>query len=496
MDSQIATWFNAQLEQLQLPWESYFPEALLAGWSLCLVLGLLLRKRAWMGPATIGVFVLLGAGLMALAVRGGTPPFAGMYQAQPWMRFLHSLMAFSAAWATGLLSLGPDEGTERKDSEPLWITLVLLGSLLLTGTRHGIFLFFSLELISIPSYLLVAGRSAHAGAAEAALKYFLFGVAASALMLYGVSWCYGFGGSLYLDAQGLALAPVSVQVGIPLLVLAGLWFKAGIFPLHFWVPDTYSGAGLSVSAFLSLTPKIAAMGAIWNLLGAWDGLPGFPLLRLALVAVALASMIAGNLGALVQQDFLRLMAFSGVAHAGFLLMAAAAGGEAGGKALGFYLTLYAIMNAGAFLGAFFLMRESGSAALSTWQGLGRNMGLTGIAFVVALAGLAGLPPSGGFIAKWWVFAAIWENLRLQNTLVAWVALGGTGLNAVIGVFYYLRIAAGLYFTPKNRVEERPFSARPWPVAFLAVLAAALTLVLGIWGFDRLANYLGQVMWNF
>jgi len=316
------------------------------------------------------------------------------------------------------------------------------GMHLLTMSTHLLSIYLSLELISISSYLLVA-LSPYKKAAEGGIKYLLFGTASSAVMLYGISLIYGLSGTLDItnDAMTVALSNNSdlvVTVTI-VLTLAGLLFKLSLVPFHIWTPDVYEAAPTPLVSFLSVAPKAAVILVLMRLAGI---LPAqyFPVLG----GIALISMTIGNVAALWQSNARRLLAYSSIAQAGYLLVGIAAYSRFGFEAAVFYTAAYLVIN----LAAFFLvdlLQPRQETQLKDYEGLGRNyVWIAGILTVVMVA-LAGLPPTGGFTSKLLVFSALWESYHDQElTWMLWLLVGGI-LNAAISLAYYMRLPYLLFF---------------------------------------------------
>lgn len=320
------------------------------------------------------------------------------------------------------------------------------GMNLLTMSTHLLSIYLSLELISISSYLLVA-LSPYKKAAEGGIKYLLFGTAASAVMLYGISLIYGLTGTMDITnaamTDGLANNPDLVVTVTIVLTLAGLLFKLSLVPFHVWTPDVYEAAPTPLVSFLSVAPKAAVVLVLMRLAGILPA-PYFPVLG----GIALISMTMGNVAALWQTNARRLLAYSSIAQAGYLLVGIAAYSRFGFEAAVFYTTAYLVIN----LAAFFLvdlLQPRSETALADYQGLGKqHVWISGILTVVMIA-LAGLPPTGGFTSKFLVFSALWESYHQQEIpWMLWLLIGGI-LNAAISLGYYLRLPYLLFFKNTN-----------------------------------------------
>lgn len=352
-------------------------------------------------------------------------------------------------------SLAPD-GSARLPVE--WYSLLVamtLGLFLMTISVNMLSIYLSIELVSICSYLLTA-LTADRKASEGGIKYLLFGAVSSAIMLYGMSLLYGMTGTLDLtaDAFGAEMARQEgavVAVAV-LLTLAGLLFKLAAVPFHVWTPDAYEAAPVPVAAFFSIGPKAAAVLVIIRVVTALpvsapDGSTAF-VLQTPLAVLALAGILIGNLSALRQTDAKRLLAYSTIAHAGFLLVGVVAMNNTGFDAVLFYVGTYLFIS----LAAFFLIdllacSQGQDLTIRSLAGLGPRQPLLAIALTVVMLALTGLPPTVGFTAKLLAFSALYD--AWQQSGDAWLlALFTLGLlNALISLVYYLKIPFLLFFRP-------------------------------------------------
>ena len=356
----------------------------------------------------------------------------------------------------------------------------ILGMVLMASARDLITIFIALELLSIPAYMLATWRKRDLKSNEAGLKYYLMGVFASAVMLYGMSLLYGSTGSTLLtdinDSVSAAADPTAVVVLGIVFVVVGFAFKVSAFPFHTWAPDTYEGAPTPVTAFLSVASKAAGFVALMNIV--FVGLLGRDdVVEPLMWVLAAASMTVGNLVALRQTNIVRMLAYSGVAQAGYMLAPLAVIGEVPDTALGAvvtYLVIYAAMNLGAFAVVMAVARKTRSAEINDFRGLFHYApGLT-VAMTMFLFSLAGIPPLGGWFAKFRVMEALID----ANT--AWgVALGVVvAVNSVIALYYYARIGIGMW------AEEAPdgdLSRVDVPVSLVAAigLTAIVTIIFGL-----------------
>ncbi len=317
---------------------------------------------------------------------------------------------------------------------------VLIGSSFMVMSTNLILIYLSIEVVSISSYALTAitrGKKK----AEAGLKYLIFGAAASAIMLYGMSWLYGFTGSLDISSetfisglQSIDIVPLSIA---GLLTLAGILFKLGAFPMHIWSPDVYEAAPIPIVNTFSVIPKLAALGVLIRLsLGLNPSTIDWPLW---ISITAIASMTVGNFSALWQKDIKRMLAYSSIAQAGFLLVGIVANSEAGFESLLFYGMIYGLMNLGAFYLVQLLENKTGSTQFEAFKGKGSEIPYLGILTVIVMISLTGLPPTAGFNAKLFIFSAVYETYQISANPIYMLVLIIGLINTVIALFYYLKL---------------------------------------------------------
>ena len=357
----------------------------------------------------------------------------------------------------------------------------ILGMVLMASARDLITVFVALELLSIPAYMLATWRKRDLKSNEAGLKYYLMGVFASAIMLYGMSLLYGGAGSTLLtdinDAVSVDGSPSAIVVMGVIFVIIGFAFKVSAFPFHTWAPDTYEGAPTPVTAFLSVASKAAGFVALLNLL--FVGFFGRDDVYEPLIWIlAAASMTVGNLIALRQTNLVRMLAYSGVAQAGYMLAPLAVASDVGDVALTAtvtYLLVYAAMNLGAFAIVLAVARKTRSAEIDSFKGLfGYAPGLT-IAMTVFLFSLAGIPPLGGWWAKFRVMEAV-----IDAESASGVVLGVfVAVNSVIALYYYARIGLGMWAEDAPDGDTTPIRVPASLVSALAI-TVALTIAFGVY----------------
>jgi len=354
-----------------------------------------------------------------------------------------------------------------------YYALVLFGAVgmsLMSSAVELVLIFIALEISSISTYILAGFRRRAAISSESSVKYFLLGSFATAFFLYGVALMFGATGSTSITVIGEALRsgdiPILAYVGVAFMFV-GLGFKVAAAPFHVWTPDVYEGAPAPVVGFMSTAPKAAVFAVLLRIMFEADA-PG----RLWLIWVAAAlSMTVGNLGALVQDNVKRLLAYSSIAQAGYMLIAFAALPNNGIPAVMFYTATYAAMNVGAFAVISHIAGEGERyVTLEDYEGLGRRSPLLAAILTIFLLSLIGIPITGGFFAKFYVFSA-----ALQANLVGLVIIGV--LNSAVASYYYLRLIVVMYM--REAREEVPVSPIPLGLGTALAISLAATIYLGV-----------------
>jgi NADH-quinone oxidoreductase subunit N len=364
------------------------------------------------------------------------------------------------------------------------------GMMLMAGANDLLMMYLSLEFVSITSYILAGFLRKNRKSAEASLKYIIYGAAASGFMIYGMSFLYGLTGTLNVKEVGVQLLQVSPQPTLTLitsvLIMAGFGYKIAAVPFHMWCPDVYEGAPTPVTAFFSVGPKAAGFAMLARFLHeVYRSEPGGSTFewRLVIALLAVLTMAVGNFGALQQQNLKRLLAYSSIAHAGYLLVAFVAFTKEARSALLFYLVIYVIMNLGAFLGVLVLEQKYGIETVDGCRGMGWRSPQLGAVMTIFLFALTGLPPTAGFAGKFLVFSQVISygvdpaQTHGLGTAMVVIAL----LFSVISLFYYMRIAAAMYLA--KPADEAAEELSPGPVyGSLLWLLALATIFFGVfWG---------------
>jgi NADH-quinone oxidoreductase subunit N len=378
-----------------------------------------------------------------------------------------------------------DRDPEAAELFALLLTMNL-GMNLMAAASDLLMAYLSLEMVSLVSYVIVGYHRRSLASSEAALKYVIFGGVASGVMLFGLSLLYGLAGATAFGAVRAALVEAGAG-GLPLTILAvvctlaGFGYKVAAVPFHMWCPDVYEGAPTPVTAFLSVGPKAAGFALLIRFFfGEWGAVPGVADLAgvpwvLVLGAIAAATMTLGNLSAILQSNIKRLLAYSSIAHAGYLLMAFCVFSRDAEQAILFYLVAYLFMNLGAFIVVIGFSEAGVGESIESYRGLGRRAPLTAAMMGVFLFSLVGLPPMAGFIGKFYLFAAV---LNKGGTFYWVLALVGI-INAVVALYYYARILKEMFF---NRSEDESPLAVPSLHRAAAMAMAVPTILLGVyWG---------------
>jgi len=338
------------------------------------------------------------------------------------------------------------ENNLSKFEYPIIILLSILGMFFMVSSNDLILFYLGLELQSLSLYILASIDRDNIRSSEAGIKYFLLSALSSGLLLYGCSLLYGFSGTTNFDI--IALNVNSTNTGAifaMVFILVGLAFKISAVPFHMWTPDVYEGAPTSVTAFFATAPKIAGLAVLINFMR----IPFVNILsewQIILIFISLASMILGAVAAIGQNNIKRLLAYSSIGHIGFALAGIATGTQSGYGASLIYISIYIIMTIGAFT-CIFLMKRDGkyTEEINHLSGISKKQPLLAISFLIILFSLAGIPPLGGFFAKFYIFMAV-----IENKMYVFATIGL--LTTVISAFYYLRIIKIIYFDEL----EKPF----------------------------------------
>jgi len=388
----------------------------------------------------------------------------GLLRVDSFAAFFKIIVILSSIFVI-LFSVTSNEIINNDDRHGEYYTLILgmiLGMFFISSATDLILIYLSIELLSLCSYILAGFLKTVDRSSEASLKYVIYGAVASGIMLFGISILYGITGTTNLQAIQAALLNADISkiyfafILAGVMILSGIGFKVSIAPFHFWTPDVYEGAPIAITAYLSVASKAAGFALLIRFMkvtffqsfasdGSWVMLSIIDWQRL-LIALAILTMTLGNFAALWQDNIKRMLAYSSIAHAGYLLLAVAIFSNDGVIAVLIYFAIYLFMNLGAFFVVMLIANKIGSEELDDYKGMGSATGFLGVALSIFLLSLAGLPPTGGFIAKLYIFIAL---INADMIIVAFITL----LNTVVAYYYYVRILKNLYLVKTDATRE-------------------------------------------
>ncbi|MEX2100159.1 MAG: NADH-quinone oxidoreductase subunit N [Acidimicrobiia bacterium] len=485
----------------RIDWHAFAPQIILvATIVVVLVADLLFEDRdRWQTPRIASVGVLAAfIPVLTLAASGELPRsmFGGAYVVDQYSLAFTGFF-LGATYLTLLLSVDYLADGDYKQGE-FWLLLLtaVLGMTVMPSSRDLVTIFVALETVSIPTYVLAGWRKHDTKSNEASIKYYLIGVLSSAVMLYGMSFIYGISGSTLLSDIGRYSTSGSVPalyVVAVFFTLVGFAFKVSAVPFHTWAPDTYEGSPTPVTAFLSVASKAVGFVAILNLVylgfygseGSWQPV---------LWVLAALSMTVGNLAALRQTNVVRMLAYSSVAQGGFILVPLAVAGDSASAAIAalqaviVYLIIYGAMNLGAFAVVITAARRTHSAEIRSFDGMGQWAPGLALAMTLFLFSLAGIPPLGGWFAKFLMFRAVFD----AGTPAA-VALGViAAVNTVIAFFYYARVARRMWFHAPSAAMAGEAGRAIVPPALVASIAITLVVVLAVGVYPQLVARVGEL----
>lgn len=387
----------------------------------------------------------------------------GMLSVDSFAAFFKMIVILSTIFII-LFSVASSEIITIRDRHGEYYTLIMgmvLGMFLVSGASDLILIYLSIELLSLSSYILAGFLKTVERSSEASLKYMIYGSVASGIMLFGISILYGLLGTTNLYEMNALLQNANVGgftfIFAGIMVLGGIGFKVSIAPFHFWTPDVYEGAPIAITAYLSVASKAAGFALLVRFIkvtffqslssdGSWVMLGIIDWQRI-LVALAILTMTLGNFAALWQDNIKRMLAYSSIAHAGYLLLAVAIFSNDGIIAVIVYFAIYLFMNLGAFFVVMLIANKIGSEEMDDYKGMGSSTGFLGVALSIFLLSLAGLPPTGGFIAKLYIFIAL---INADMIVVAFITL----LNTVVAYYYYVRVLKNLYLVRTETSREK------------------------------------------
>ena len=454
-------WLNALL-----------PEMVLIGGGILLMLLEVFAPRMRGAFASLALLVLLAAGFAELSVIGGLY-FGGTYELSPITRIFDFTFLLAALLAT-MFSRDYLQREQIEGGE--FYTLMLWGTVGMMMMAKGLDLLvviLGLEILSICIFVLVGYNRRATISNEAALKYFLMGAFATGFILYGTALFFGATGSTNVTNLGqfLATNPSTPMLTIAfVLLIGGIGFKLALAPFHAWAPDVYQGAPTPVAAWLSVAPKAATLIALVRILSAALPMSVAANWNQILAVLAIASMVIGNFVAIAQRDLKRMLAYSGIAHVGYMTIALVTLRDESVAAIAVYAITYVLMNIGAF-GVVSLLQKSQNEpqTLDDVAGLGFRRPYYGLALAVCMFSLSGLPPTAGFISKFYVFRVAIES---GDTWLAIIAI----FTSIVSVYYYLRVVYYLYMKEPAAADITPTSVSPFAAGALAISMIGILMI--------------------
>ena len=450
------------------------PELALAAFGLVLLVAdLIVSDKRKLAHLSLGILAISAFLLFRLGDRS-TSAYGGQVSIDPFASYFKFIFLIAAALTIGISTRYLDIEREHHGEYYALILFATMGMMFMASGTDLVTLYIGLETMAIATYVLVGFLRGNQRSNEASLKYFLLGAFSSGVLLYGMSLLYGISGSTNLVeiAEALSRRPVTDPISLVAMitVASGMFFKIAAFPFHQWVPDAYEGAPASVTAFMSVAVKAASfammvrifMIGIYPLRDQW--LPVF-------AAVCAMTITVGNVAALTQTNVKRMLAYSSISHAGFVLLGLIAGNDTGMTAVVLYLFVYTFMNLGAWTIIVALRRRDVIGDhVDDLNGLFFKHPAVATVMLVFLLSLAGIPPTAGFVAKYYLFASVIET---GHTALAVLA----ALNVVVGVYYYMRVVVAMFINEST--ENTGLALSPGLVTVLAI-ALILTLFIGLY----------------
>jgi len=468
----------------------YYPELILIGVILAAIIYDLTIHKSKSG--NVGWVLVAGLVVVAGAIyfqeQRVTTLFTDSIVLDPFASFF-KLIVILATIFVSIVSLQSGELKEYRKGEYFTLLgIIVFGLFLMVSTVDLIMVYLSIEIVSIMSFVLAGYLKQNTRSNEAGLKYVVYGAFSSGIMLFGLSYIYGLTGSTnyFLIQQAIATMDTSANTALfmaMIMVLAGFGYKISSVPFHFWTPDVYEGAPTTITAYLSIAPKAGAFAMMIRFFnqvfadgGAMGGLDASSLASLPWANVmgllAVITMTLGNVVAIQQNNIKRMLAYSSIAHAGYMLLAMPVMSGDSVYAIMIYMVMYLFMNLGAFFVVITVKNKTGGETFDDYKGLGWEMPLIGIVMTIFMVSLTGLPPSAGFVGKFYIFASLIKG----GSQFYWLVVVG-GINSVISLYYYFRVVKVMFLEG----ERKDTILQPPTVMAGMLLATAIpTVILGIY----------------
>ncbi|MEE9572686.1 MAG: NADH-quinone oxidoreductase subunit N [Candidatus Neomarinimicrobiota bacterium] len=469
----------------------FIPELIVVATVLIGILADLLysKKKSYLtGNWIAGGLILSLIAILLYNPQNVTTLFTNMVAFDPFAVYFKIIILIATIFVV-LFSRYNKEFTDYRVGEYyILIAIMVFGLFLMVSAIDLIMIYLAIETVSIVSFVLAGYLKSERRSNESALKYVIYGAFSSGLMLFGLSILFGLTGTTKIGMIGNNLMALGGSADFALtiafvLILAGFAYKISVVPFHFWTPDVYEGAPTTITAFLSVAPKAAGFAVVIRFFhivfgdsgalqaGNWLTQTELPWAQI-LALLAVITMTLGNVVAIQQDNLKRMLAYSSIAHAGYILMVLPLLSSDSIYAVMLYLFVYVLMNLGAFFTVITVKNITGGESLADFKGIGWKMPLVGIVMTVFMFSLTGLPPTAGFIGKFYLFAALIEG----GTQFYWLAFVGL-INSVISLYYYMRVVKVMYFEgDPQKAISRPIL----PVTFILVVLATLTIIFGIY----------------
>jgi len=468
----------------------YYPELILIGVILVAIIYDLTIHQSKSG----NVGLVLVAGLIAVAVaiyfqeQLVTTLFTDSIVLDPFASFF-KLIVIVATIFVSIVSLQSGELKEYRKGEYFTLLgIIVFGLFLMVSTVDLIMVYLSIEIVSIMSFVLAGYLKQNTRSNEAGLKYVVYGAFSSGIMLFGLSYIYGLTGSTnyFLIQQAIVAMDANANTALfmaMIMVLVGFGYKISSVPFHFWTPDVYEGAPTTITAYLSIAPKAGAFAMMIRFFnqvladgGAMGGLDTSSIALLPwaniMSLLAVITMTLGNIVAIQQNNIKRMLAYSSIAHAGYMLLAMPVMSGDSVYAIMIYLVMYLFMNLGAFFVVITVKNKTGGETFDDYKGLGWEMPLIGVVMTIFMVSLTGLPPSAGFVGKFYIFSSL---IKGGNQFYWLVVVGG--INSVISLYYYIRVVKVMFLEG----ERKDMILHPPTIMGVMLLATAIpTVILGIY----------------
>ena len=461
----------------------FWPEITLA---LTFFVAMILEFSTKHKSRLVAGFVLLGllATLVQLPFLSDAPRalFGGMYVIDPFAMFFKYFILITSIVII-LFSFQSDELNKEKQHSGeyfCFIAALSFGMILMVGASNLLMIYLAIEFVSLTSYILAGFSRSLNRSSEAALKYVIYGGVSSAIMLFGMSILFGLTGTLDISIIRIAIASghaittgwsFAALIAAIVMMLAGFGYKISAVPFHFWTPDVYEGAPITITAFLAVASKAAGFAIMLRFFyvtffgsmiepGLWKSIDGVDW-NTIIAAISVLTMTLGNFVAIWQDNLKRMLAYSSIAHAGYLLMGVVVMSSNGVAAMLLYFIMYFFMNLGAFYVVMAIADRIGSEHIDDYKGLGKRAPVVGVGLSIFLLSLTGLPPTAGFIGKFFLFGAV-----LDSNFI-WLVIVGV-LNSVISLYYYARVFRNMYLRDADDGDESPIRFKASVIAMVII----------------------------